>query len=104
MILKNEICGIDERPPLHIIIWNDVRIWQNVIILPDVTIGNWAIVWAGAVVTKDIPKYAVVWWNPARIIKYRFNKEGIQYVEWLQRWNWNKEKIKKNEKLFNIKI
>lgn len=42
----------------------------NVTILPGVTIGKWAIVGAGSVVTKDIPDYAVAVGNPARVIKY----------------------------------
>ena len=40
------------------------------IILPEVKIGNWVTVGAGAVVTKDIPDHAVVYGNPAKIIKY----------------------------------
>lgn len=87
-----------------IIIWNDVWIGQNVIILPGVKIWNGAVVWAWAVVTKDIPSYAIVGWNPAKIIKYRFSEKWIQYVEWLKWWDWNKEKIQKNEKLFNVKV
>ena len=43
------------------------------IILPEVNIGKWAIIGAGAVITKDVPDFAVVYGNPARIIRY--NKE-----------------------------
>lgn len=45
-----------------------------VIILPRVHIGNGAIVGAGAVVTKDVPQYAIVGGNPAKVIKYRRSK------------------------------
>lgn len=41
------------------------------IILPGVHIGNGVIIGAGAVVTKDIPDYAIVGGVPARILKYR---------------------------------
>jgi maltose O-acetyltransferase len=52
-------------------IGNDVWIGRRVIILPGRTIGDGAIIGAGAIVTKDVPPYAVVGGNPAQIIKYR---------------------------------
>lgn len=58
-------------------IGNDVWIGANAIILPGVTIGNGAIIAAGAVVTKDVPDFAVVGGNPAKIIKTRTQKEGV---------------------------
>lgn len=54
-----------------IIIEDDVWIGTAAIVLPNVTIGKGAIVGAGAIVTKDVPSYAIVVGNPARIIKYR---------------------------------
>ena len=87
-----------------ILIWNDVRIWHNCIVLPWVTIWNGAIIWAWSVVTKDVPAYAVVWWNPARIIKYRFSKKSIEFIENLKWQNRTIEDIKKNENLFNKKF
>ncbi len=47
----------------------NVWIGSNAVILPGVTIGEWAVVAAGAVVTKDVPPYTVVGGTPARIIK-----------------------------------
>lgn len=61
--------GFSEEKP--VIIGNDVWIGGRVTILPGVHIGNGAIVGAGAVVTKDVPEYAIVGGNPARILKYR---------------------------------
>ena len=61
--------GVDvERP---VVIENDVWIGARVIILPGVHIGTGAVVGAGSVVTKDVPCYAVVGGNPARILKMR---------------------------------
>ena len=57
--------------PKKVIIGNDVWIGTRVIILPGVTIGNGAIIGAGAVVTKDIPDMAIVGGCPAKIIRYR---------------------------------
>lgn len=54
-----------------IIIEDDVWIGANSVILPGVTIKKGAVVGAGSIVTKDIPPYAIVCGNPARIIKYR---------------------------------
>lgn len=55
--------------PVHI--GDDVWIGTRVIILPGVSIGNGVIIGAGAVVTKDIPDYAIVGGVPAKIIRYR---------------------------------
>lgn len=52
-------------------IGNDVWIAARVIILPGVTVGDGAVIGAGAVVTKDVPPYAIVAGNPAKVIKYR---------------------------------
>lgn len=56
-----------------IIIEDDVWIGTNALILSGVTIGKGSIIGAGAVVSKDIPPYAIVVGNPAKVIKYRFD-------------------------------
>ncbi len=65
--------GLKDEEPVNI--GNDVWIGARVIILPGVTIGDGAIIGAGAVIAKDIPSYAIVIGNPARIVKYRTNDE-----------------------------
>lgn len=60
-----------ETKPKQVTIGNDVWIGRRVIILPGRTIGDGAIIGAGAIVTKDVPPYAIVGGNPAKIIKYR---------------------------------
>ncbi len=59
------------QPERPVIIGNDVWIGGRVTILPGVKIGNGVIIGAGAVVTKDVPDYAVVGGNPAKILKMR---------------------------------
>lgn len=54
-----------------VVIGDDVWIGARVIILPGRKIGNGAVIGAASVVTKDIPEYAVVGGNPAKILKYR---------------------------------
>lgn len=56
---------------IGITLGDDVWIGANSVILPGVTIGRGAVIGAGAVVTKDIPEYAIAVGNPARVIKYR---------------------------------
>ncbi|MCD7034217.1 maltose O-acetyltransferase [Metabacillus sp. GX 13764] len=53
-----------------VVIGDNVWIGGRAVINPGVTIGNNAVIASGAVVTKDVPDYAVVGGNPARIIKY----------------------------------
>ncbi len=58
-------------PRRPVVIGNDVWIGTRVIILPGIRIGSHAIIAAGAVVTKDVPEYAIVAGNPAVIKKFR---------------------------------
>ncbi len=62
----------------NIIVEDDVWIGIRAIILSGVRIGQGAIVAAGAVVTKDVPPYAVVGGVPAKVIRYRFPSEIIE--------------------------
>lgn len=64
--------------PDPIVIEDDVWVAANVVIVPGVTIGRGAIVGANAVVTRDVEPYAIVGGVPARVIKYRFDKETIE--------------------------
>jgi acetyltransferase-like isoleucine patch superfamily enzyme len=59
-----------------------------------VKIGDGAIVAAGAVVTKDIPPYAIVGGIPAKIIRYRFEPEKIQYLLNSKWWTLSLAEIK----------
>lgn len=64
---------IDEQGCISkpVVIGEDVWIGTHAVILAGITIGNGAVVGAGAVVTKDVPEYAVVAGVPARILHYR---------------------------------
>lgn len=82
-------------------IGNDVWIGDNVIIKGGLHIGNGAVLGMGAVVTKDVPPYAIVGGNPAKIIRYRFDEEIISRLQKLKWWDWQEEKIQKYAHLFN---
>ncbi|MEQ8155344.1 MAG: CatB-related O-acetyltransferase [Clostridiaceae bacterium] len=80
-----------------IVIGNDVWIGFEAVIMSGVHIGDGAIVGTRALVTKDVPPYAVVGGVPAKIIKKRFDDsiiEGLLKIKW---WNWSTQKI--SEKL-----
>lgn len=74
-------------------IGHDVWIGTEAMILSGVSIGTGAIVGARAVVSKDVPPYAIVVGNPARIIRKRFDEETITKLLQIAWWNWEREKI-----------
>lgn len=80
---------------------NDVWIATGAVITRGITIGDGAVIGANAVVTKDIPPYAIAVGNPAKIIKYRFNPKIIDLMLKLKWWDWDIEKIKKNYNLLS---
>ena len=86
----------DEIRP--VIIGNDVWIGAKTYICDGVTIGNGAIIAAGAIVTKDVPPYAMVGGVPAKVLRYRFSMEEIDFLLkdawWNKDINWLREHYK----------
>lgn len=78
-----------------IIIGNDVWMGTNATILSGITIGDGAVIGAFAVVTKNVPPYAVAVGNPAEVKKYRFSEDIIKELLEIKWWDWDDEKIKK---------
>jgi len=76
-------------------IGNDVWIGRNAFIKGGVTVGDGAVVAAGAVVIKDVPPYAVVGGVPAKVLKYRFNEETIRELLELKWWDLSDDIIRK---------
>lgn len=69
-------------------IGNDVWIGDGAIILTGVKVGDGAAIGARAVVSKDVPPYAIVAGNRAEIIRYRFEPDIIRQLERLKWWDW----------------
>lgn len=88
-------CDKDSLEYVPLVIGNDVWIGHNTIIVPKVRkIGDGAVIGAGAVVTKDIPPYAVVVGNPARVVRFRFSKEIIDELLASKWWETDIKEIK----------
>ena len=80
--------GVSSGPLPALEIGHDVWIGNRVSVLGKVRcIGNGAVVGAGSIVTKDIPPYAIVAGNPAKVIRYRFDEDAIRSLEESQWWN-----------------
>lgn len=77
-VLNEPDIAYEEKINGPIIIKDDVWIGTSAIVMSGVTINQGAIVAAGAVVVKDVPPYAIVGGNPAKVIKYRFDEAIIE--------------------------
>jgi virginiamycin A acetyltransferase len=86
----------------HTIIGNDVWIGYDATIMPGVKIGNGAIIGTRALVTKDVPDYAIVCGNPATVIRKRFSEDDIERLLKIAWWDWGAEKITVNLRLINF--
>lgn len=91
--IKKKFVEFELPPPRIVSIGNDVWIGRNAIILPGVNVSDGAVVGAGSVVTKDVPPYAVVAGNPARVIKYRFDEDIIKSLLKIKWWNLSDDEI-----------
>ncbi|MNI40841.1 Chloramphenicol acetyltransferase [compost metagenome] len=95
ILSKDEVIDLYSMPyNQKIVIGNDVWIGANAVILPGVTLGDGAVIGAGAVVTKDVPPYAIVGGVPAKVIRYRFTPEEIEVLLRIKWWEWEIEEIK----------
>ncbi|MGB4066318.1 MAG: CatB-related O-acetyltransferase [Azonexus sp.] len=76
-----------------VLIGNDVWLCSNSIVLSGVSIGDGAIISAGAIVTRDVAPYSVVAGNPARHIRWRFHdstRKALLAIAW---WDWPEDEI-----------
>lgn len=98
-VCQGRISGIPYHRPDRIrrkgqvVIMNDCWVGDDVTIMSGVTIGNGAVVAAGSVVVKNVPAYAIVSGNPAKVIGYRFDKKQIEAMNLIRWWNWSAENV-----------
>ena len=72
---------------LDVFIGHDVWVGQNAVIFAGVKIGNGAVIGANALVTKDVPDYAIVGGVPARVIRYRHSPDLVSRISASRWWD-----------------
>lgn len=98
---------IDDRNPAtdynhkaSIIIQNDTWIGENSTIMSGVTVHNGAVIARNSHVVSDVPPYAIVGGNPARVIGYRFDEDIIEKLQTIQWWYWDVDTLIERYPLF----
>jgi chloramphenicol O-acetyltransferase type B len=77
----------------QVCIGNDVWIGYGATVLSGVIVGDGAVIAANAVVTKDVPPYAITGGIPAEIIEYRFSPDIIKSLLEIKWWEWSPGKV-----------
>jgi len=90
-----QFCHDYQSPTAPLSIGHDVWIGHRAIIMAGITIGDGAIIGVNAVVTKDVPAYAIVAGNPAKFIRYRFTDKIVEALIDSQWWNKDKALLSK---------
>lgn len=83
----------DWRRSFRCVLGADVWIGHGAIVLPGRRIGTGAAIGAGAVVTRDIPPFAVAVGNPARVVRMRFAPEIVAALERIAWWTWPQDRL-----------
>ncbi|MBR1744026.1 MAG: CatB-related O-acetyltransferase [Lachnospiraceae bacterium] len=90
---KSSVKKYEEKYKKNITIGNDVWLGRNVTITSGVRIGNGVIAGAGAVITRDVPDYAIVIGVPAKVLRFRFSDKQIEALNKIKWWDWSVETI-----------
>ncbi len=91
--VKAKFARHDYLPVYRTRIGHDVWIGEACLIKAGVSIGNGAVIGMGAVVTRDVPDYAIVGGNPARLIRMRFEKPIVEALLRMKWWDYKDEDL-----------
>lgn len=75
------------------VVGHDVWLGFESVVMPGVRIGNGAIIAARAVVTGDVPDYAIVAGNPGRLVRRRFADDVVERLLRIAWWDWDLDRI-----------
>jgi acetyltransferase-like isoleucine patch superfamily enzyme len=98
------IHGRSYRSTRDTTIGNDVWIGYGAMILGGSSVGDGAVVAAGSVVFSDVPPYAIVAGNPAKIVRSRFSAQVVERLLRIQWWHWPEDRIRANLDWFHAPI
>lgn len=82
------------RRSRRVVIGHDTWIGHGAVIRPEVSVGDGAIVAAGAVVTKDVAPYTIVAGVPARLLRRRFPESVAARLQALAWWDWSHDRLR----------
>lgn len=91
---EDEAEVFDWRRSTPVALGHDVWIGYGAVVLPGRGVGTGAVVGAGAVVTRDVPPYAVAVGNPARVVRPRFVPAVAERLLTLAWWDWDHERLR----------
>ncbi len=107
-LFSNPVLGMVDHDLIRrneLTIGNDVFIGHNAILLPPVErVGDGAVVGAGAVVSRDVPPYAIMVGNPARVVRFRFEPHVIETLLAQQWWNRGLEELSEEMEAFTVPL
>lgn len=90
------IYGVNfQEDHIDTVIANDVYIGENAIVMKGVRVGDGAVIGAGAIVTHDVPPWAIVVGVPARVLKYRFDERTRQRLAAVQWWTMDEDELRR---------
>lgn len=98
--LCDQLDVLDDRYRKSCVLGHDVWVGANATILRGVSVGHGAVIGAGAVVTRDVPPYAIVAGNSAEILRFRFSEPVIERLLKLQWWDFDLTLLKEHAALF----